>query len=196
VEQKVVLCKSKKPRISVARTAAPNEPSVAKTTYINLELGRECKRWWRSLKHVLRSALSGEMRRWFARSPTLSPESLPTTNFDNGFNIPAAGRARSRSSNARCVHPSLKYRERCLRYPTGSNRSRFRQYPLDHDSGTFPTLRRRTADSHLFRTRWPTVMIMSILGGIVGMYVEYSTGDWREKDRTNSAGPSSMQLGI
>jgi hypothetical protein len=102
--------------------------------------------------------------------------SLPTTKFDDGFNIPAAGRARSRSSNARCVYPGFKHRERHLRYPTSANRLWFRWCPLECDPGTVPTLRRRTADSRLSRTRWPTTRTMSSLGGIVGMYVEYSTG--------------------
>jgi hypothetical protein len=37
--------------------------------------------------------------------------------------------------------------------------------------------KRLTTDSRLFRTRWPTIRIMSTLDEIVGMYVKSSTGD-------------------
>jgi hypothetical protein len=33
----------------------------------------------------------------------------PTANFDDGFDIPATGRAQSCSSNTRCIHASFRY---------------------------------------------------------------------------------------
>jgi hypothetical protein len=40
-----------------------------------------------------------------------------------------------------------------------------------------PTLRRRTSDLRLSRTRCPTIRISSTLDGLVVMYARYFTGD-------------------
>jgi hypothetical protein len=79
----------------------------------------------------------------------ISRSLLTHHHFDDDLNIPAAERARSRYSNARCVYPSSEHRKRRLRYSTRSNRSRFRKYPLDHDSSPFPPtpLQRPAANS-------------------------------------------------
>jgi hypothetical protein len=118
--------------------------------------------------------------------------------FDNDFDVPTTERARSRSSNARCVYPSLEHCERRLRYSTRSNCSRFRQYPLDHDSSPFPTTpqQRPTVNPRLSRTPWPTIRIMSTSGGIVAMCAKYSIGDWTGNDWMNSTRRSSMRLEI
>jgi hypothetical protein len=51
---------------------------------------------------------------------------IPTTTFNNGFDITPTERARCRPSNVRCVHPSFEHREGRLWHSTGSNCSRFR----------------------------------------------------------------------
>jgi hypothetical protein len=103
----------------------------------------------------------------------------PAITFYDGLNIPAAERARSRYSNTRRVHSSPKQREGRLRYSTNPDCSRFRQYPLDHDSSPFPPIpqQRPTADSLLSRTPCQTIRITSTLAGIAVMCVKYSIGD-------------------
>jgi hypothetical protein len=104
---------------------------------------------------------------------------LPHHTFDNGFDVPTTERARSRSSNARCVYSGVEHCKRRLRYSTSSNRSRFRQHPLNYDSSLFPSTaqKRPTVNSRLFRTPWPTIRIMSTSGGIAAMCAKHSIGD-------------------
>jgi hypothetical protein len=109
-------------------------------------------------------------------APSLTRPTPPC--FNNDFDIPTTERARSRSSNAGCVYPGVEHRKRRLRYSTSSNRSRFRQHPLDHDSSPFPPNAQKmlTVNHRLSRTLWLTIRIMLTLAGIAAMCAKYSIG--------------------
>jgi hypothetical protein len=74
----------------------------------------------------------------------------PITSIDDVLNIPAAGRARCRPSNVRCIYPGFRHCDRHLRRSAGSNRLWFRYNPPDHDSGTFSSHFAKTTLTYVY----------------------------------------------
>ena len=154
--------------------------SVSGLSFTRCIEGAKCqlKELTQTYDHKVKIQIAAHPRQFgfFLTAPVPRALCTLTTNFDDGFNIPAA--KRSRPSNTERVHPDFEHCKRHVWYPTSSSCLRVRQRPLDYDSSTSPPdPRRPTSNSRLSRTRWPTTRTTSTLAGLVVTCAKYSTGD-------------------